>query len=83
LELDYETLQLSDELAKKKIESMRCPKCGSLVQGDICRVCGESISMKREYYFDPDFSEYLERVERDNDPSNLKWEDVPTEEGKA
>jgi len=83
MELEYETDSLIEERAKKKLESMKCPKCGSLVQGDICRVCGENITIKREHYFDPDWESYLEKVESENDPQNLKWEDVKDSEGTA
>jgi predicted RNA-binding Zn-ribbon protein involved in translation (DUF1610 family) len=75
MELDYETDLIIAE--RSKVSSNICPKCGENIKGSVCEKCGAK-GLKEKYY-DPDFDEYADMVEKDNEDfeKNLKWEEVP------
>lgn len=81
MELEFELETLAEDLIKKQIESHQnlCPVCNSQLKGNICTECGEEVPRTREYYFDPDFDEYAENLERESREffESQKWEEVP------
>jgi len=78
MELEFEI----DQMAEETIRSLQntCSKCGNIFIGKLCKRCGTSASTEK--YYDPDFEEYEEKVQKENDEyfSNIKWEEVKGEE---
>ena len=82
MELEYEIDQIFEEKSKTRDALRLCPRCRSAMKGDVCTECGFRSSSKTEHYFDPDWEEYFNELEKDNEGledglKGLKWEDVP------
>jgi len=76
--LDLELDEQAETLIRKNVESRQnvCPTCKLPLQGNVCPNCGETVDRVRERYSDPDFDEYVKKVEESIDVSKLKWEDI-------
>jgi hypothetical protein len=79
MELDYEIDLVLDKEAKANL----CPKCGWMLKDNRCtnRDCREKGKIS-EHYFDPDFDEYYDKIEKEveefkQEVSKAKWEEVP------
>ena len=76
LEYEMERATEEDEEALRNV----CPICGSIVYGNYCRLCKKPVPTEK--YYDPDFDEYLERVEESNKEyfesfkNKDQWEEV-------
>ncbi len=79
IELDYLTEEAERELSKV---GNFCKRCGARLEDDssVCSFCG--FTGKVEKYSDPDFDEYFDTVEKDNEgiEDNVSWEEVPDTE---
>jgi ribosomal protein S27AE len=78
LELDYEMEQFIEETIQNL--SNFCPRCGSFVLGNFCSRCKKSVPTEK--YFDPDFEDYFNIVEKQDEEFNTSlskkdsWEEV-------
>jgi len=80
MELEYEIEQFIEE----ETEKLRnfCPKCGTIVYGNFCSICNQNLPTER--YFDPDFDEYFDAVEKEcEDFTTMMKDDKNWEEVKA
>ena len=67
-----------DKYIEEAAKSLRntCQNCGKIIIGNKCEYCGASTSTEK--YYDPDFSDYMEKIEEeDGEVENLTWEEVP------
>jgi hypothetical protein len=85
LDLEYWEMDLDlemDYLFDKKLKSLQkvCPNCKMKYYGKNCPECGVQKGVKREYYFDPDFDEYVKKIEGTDPFKDVQWEEAPDEE---
>jgi hypothetical protein len=84
MELEFELDHQAEELIKQNTLSHQnlCPKCNQPVSGMVCKSCGAKIASSRDTYSDPDYEEYAEKVEKENEEffNKIKWEDIPDKE---
>ena len=75
IELEFEIAKLESE--RSKLYPITCTECGEPYYGNECKSCGHK--SKTERYFDPDFDEYFDKVEEENEKyfkTPIKWEEV-------
>lgn len=62
-EFEYEIERASDD----EEEALRnsCPHCGSVVYGNYCFKCKKPVPTEK--YYDPNFDEYFDEVEKENE----------------
>lgn len=82
MELEYETEVVLDEQSKAQSKNY-CKICGQTVIGSTCPTCGNAPTI--EQYFDPDFEEYENQIEKENEEFFSKKKDdwVELEEDHA
>jgi predicted RNA-binding Zn-ribbon protein involved in translation (DUF1610 family) len=81
IELEHEI----EVFLENQHKSFICPTCGWKLEKGKCNHCSKDESNSHEYYFDPDFGDYYDKVEKEveefhEEVSNAKWEEVPDKE---
>jgi hypothetical protein len=84
IELEHEI----EVFLENQHKALCCPKCGWLLQDNKCPNCGKvdkSKGKSTEYYVDPDFDEYYDKIEKEveefqDEIEKAKWEEVPDKE---
>jgi hypothetical protein len=77
MELEFEI----DQVVEDEIRSRQnfCPICKITYIGTVCKQCGTPATSEK--YFDPDFDDYMDAVEKENEElDNIKWEEIKEEE---